>query len=186
MFVRPMASVMFPDSMVVFGEIWAFPVMIASHSGRLSKYLRHETLFLGSVVAYWYKLCPFWVARRWVPNADKTGEGVEMQLGDKKDSSSDSKKEGDAEWWIQRAMQREGKKRKRCRRRVIDRENKRNRDVDEQCKGKEIEREGDHSYETPVLSLFLFVLDYTVSFIFLLSVLSLIIIKNFPFYNAQV
>ena len=33
------------------------PIKIASHSERLSKYLRHETLFLGSVVAYWYKLC---------------------------------------------------------------------------------------------------------------------------------
>ena len=57
MFVRPMASVVLPDSMVVFGAIWAFSIKIASHSGRLSKYLRHETLYLGSVVAYWYKLC---------------------------------------------------------------------------------------------------------------------------------
>ena len=46
-----------PDSMVVFGAIWAFPIKITNHSGMLSKYLRHEILFLGSVVAYWYKLC---------------------------------------------------------------------------------------------------------------------------------
>ena len=45
MFVRPMASVVLPDSVVVFGAIWTFPIKIASHSGRLSKYLRHETLF---------------------------------------------------------------------------------------------------------------------------------------------
>ena len=45
MFVRPMASVVLPDSMVVFGAIWIFPIEIASHSVRLSKYLRHETLF---------------------------------------------------------------------------------------------------------------------------------------------
>ena len=45
LFVRPMASVVLADSMVVFGAIWAFPIKIASHLGRLSKYLRHETLF---------------------------------------------------------------------------------------------------------------------------------------------
>ena len=37
MFVRPMASVVLPDSMVVFGAIWAFAIKIASHSGRLSE-----------------------------------------------------------------------------------------------------------------------------------------------------
>ena len=45
MFVRLMASAVLPDSMVVFGAILAFPIKIASHSGRLSKYFRHETLF---------------------------------------------------------------------------------------------------------------------------------------------
>ena len=45
MFVRPMASVVLPDSMVVFG-IWTFPIKIESNSGRLSKYLRHEPLFI--------------------------------------------------------------------------------------------------------------------------------------------
>ena len=40
-----MASVVLPDSMVVFGAIWAFPIKIASHSGRLDKYLRHKTVF---------------------------------------------------------------------------------------------------------------------------------------------
>ena len=45
MFLRPMAGVVLPDSMVVFGAISALPIKIASHSGRLSKYLRHETLF---------------------------------------------------------------------------------------------------------------------------------------------
>ena len=45
MFVHPMASVVLPDSVVVFGAIWAFPIKIASHSGRLSKHFRHKTLF---------------------------------------------------------------------------------------------------------------------------------------------
>ena len=41
-----MASVVLPDSMLVFSPIWAFPINIASHSRRLSKYIRRETLFL--------------------------------------------------------------------------------------------------------------------------------------------
>ena len=41
-----------PGSMVVFGAIWIFPMKISSHSERLTKYLRHEPLFSGNVVAY--------------------------------------------------------------------------------------------------------------------------------------
>ena len=52
MFVRPMASVVLPDSMVVFGAIWAFPVKIVTQRDLVNTFAM-KLSFLGSVVDNW-------------------------------------------------------------------------------------------------------------------------------------
>ena len=50
--LRPAANMVCPDSMVVFGAVWIFPIKIASHFGRLGKYIRHGPPFFKESISH--------------------------------------------------------------------------------------------------------------------------------------